>query len=324
MKRFNSLQGTGGSILAEEDFVVREIISKKFLLHYKRGRRVEKIDGPYSILKVTKRGLTTEAAIKRLAKIYGIRPKDIGFAGLKDRFAVTTQYITAKNFSGKNYCSDTLSAEKMGVSSRPIAVGDLEGNEFEITLHGCRNIKNLNALLESLKSKGMPNYFGRQRFGTHNDNQIVGRRLIKKRYASALEIINAHSKEKRKNIKSISKRRLKFFVNAYQSFIFNEMLDAYIRKTKKPDYRSAPIIGAKTKIRTGVFGKIIRRIMETEKITTKDFRLDGLKLSCEGGMRQVFVKPIIESSYISGSDVKLKFILPKGSYATVLLKEITG
>ncbi|GEM_PF-1223393 len=324
MKRFNTLKGIGGSFLTEEDFVVKESISRKFLVQYKRGKRVEKIDGPYSILKVTKKGLTTEEAIKRLAKIYGIKEKDIGFAGLKDRVAITTQHITIKNFSGENYCNDELSAEKTGMSSRPIAVGDLESNAFEITLHGCRNTENLNALLKSLKSKGMPNYFGQQRFGAHNDNQIVGRHLIKKRYGDALKIINEHSRDIHKGIKYVTKRRLKFFVNAYQSFIFNKMLDAYIKKTKKPDYGDAPIIGARTKIARSVFGKILRRIMEKEKISSEDFRIKDLKLSCEGGMRKAFVKPRIESAEISGSDVKLKFILPKGSYATVMLKEITG
>jgi len=324
MKRFNTLRGIGGSFLAEEDFVVKESISRKFLAQYKRGKRVEKIDGPYTILKVTKKGLTTEEAIKRIAKIYGIKEKDIGFAGLKDRLAITKQYVTIKNFSGENCCTDHLSAEKTGMSPRPIAVGDLESNAFEITLHGCRNTKNLDALLKSLKSKGMPNYFGGQRFGTHNDNQIVGRHLIKKQYAAALKIINSHSREMHTGIKSVPKRRLKFFVNAYQSFIFNEMLETHIKKTKMPDCGAAPIMGARTKIVNNAFGKILKSIMEKEKITPKDFRLSDLKLSCDGGMRHAFVKPQIESAAIEGNDVRIKFVLPKGSYATVMLKEITG
>ncbi|MBI4170152.1 MAG: tRNA pseudouridine(13) synthase TruD [Candidatus Aenigmarchaeota archaeon] len=322
MKRFNKIRGIGGQVLNEEDFFVREILTRKFSA-FKRGKHgVEKISGPFVVLKLTKRGMTTEEAIKKVASIYGIK-KDIGFAGLKDKFAVTEQYITIKNFSGNNFCNKNMSVEKVRVSSHPIGAGDLEGNRFEITLHDCTHIKNLDALLISLKTEGMPNYFGEQRFGSHGDNHVIGRYLVKRMYTDALQIINRHER-KVDNIKKIEKRRLKFFVNAYQSFIFNKMLDMYIARHRKPYYKDVPVVGSKTKIYHDIFSSIIKGIMQKEHITTRNFRIDDLKLSCDGSSRQAFVKLKIERIDIAGNTVRLTFTLPPGSYATVMLRELTG
>ncbi len=324
MKRFNKLRGIGGKLLSEQDFVVTELISRKFLRHYERyGRGVEKVSGPYSVMKLTKTRLTTEEAISRVAKIYNIRKSDIGFAGLKDRNAVTTQYLTIKNFSGNNFCNKEISVEKVGVSSHPIGVGDLDGNKFEITIHNCMNMKNLDALMLSMKTNGMPNYFGEQRFGSHGDNHVIGRYLVKRMYTDALKTISRHDR-KVDNIKKMEKRRLKFFVNAYQSFIFNKMLEIHIEKGGKPYYKDVPLVGTKTELKNDIFAMLIKKIMQKEHIMTKDFRMNGLNISCNGGMRKAFVKPNIERIDAAGNNVILAFTLPKGSYATVFLKELMG
>lgn len=324
MKRFCKLRGIGGSLLSKEDFIVEEILTRKFLSPYSRGRKgVTRSAGPYALLKLAKKGMTTEEAINSVAKIYGVKKKAIGFAGLKDRFAVTTQYLTVKDFSGKSFCGKNMSVEIAGRAQRPLGIGDLEGNKFEITLRNCENTENLGSIISFLKEKGMPNYFGRQRFGTHGDNYAVGRHLVKGRFGHALKIINSHGK-KFGGIAEAGRARLKFFVNAYQSFLFNEMLGAYIRAHGKPDYRDAPIVGFDTKIRRGAFGKLLQAGLKKEKTAPKDFRIDSLRLCCLGSSRPAFVMPRIESASAEGKTVRLAFYLPRGSYATVLIKEVAG
>lgn len=324
MKRFCGLRGIGGSLLSEQDFVVGEIIGRKFLQQYRRGAGgVEKISGPYTILKVTKTGTTTERAIERIARIYGVPKESIGFAGLKDKRAVTTQYITIKNFSGKNFCEKNLSVERIGASSRPISVGDLEANRFGITLHSCGNMDNLDTILTFLSEKGMPNYFGGQRFGRHGDNHAVGRRIVRKNFAAALKKINSRGKHF-SDIRKVGKSRLKFYVNAYQSHIFNRMLGMHIEGGGKPHYGNVQVVGAVTKLENDAFGKLLKAVMKKEKIKTSDFAISDLRLACAGGVRPAFVKPRFERVDVAGDAVRLRFTLPKGSYATVLMKEVTG
>jgi tRNA(Glu) U13 pseudouridine synthase TruD len=64
--------------------------------------------------------------------------------------------------------------------------------------------------------------------------------------------------------------------------------------------------------------------MKRENLNTKDFRIDSLKISCSGGKRQTFVRPKIENVDAEDNNVKIKFILPKGSYATVLIRKLSG
>ena len=86
--------GTHGKIEKPEDFVVNEIIEKKFLQSFERtGKGVRKITGPYTLFLLRKREMTTHSAIEKVSGEFGLNVKEIGYAGLKDRFAVTSQYI---------------------------------------------------------------------------------------------------------------------------------------------------------------------------------------------------------------------------------------
>lgn len=288
----------GGKLLTPEDFVVNEIIHPKFLKKFRVGKKIEKMSGPYTLAKLTKRNLTTEQAIKIIAKMTKTKENEFGYAGLKDKFAVTTQYLTIRK-ELQNIETDNLKMKIIGKTDKRISTGDLIGNEFIITLHGCKNLENLPKIIEMIKKDGMPNYFGPQRFSENNEE--IGRKIIETKKSG------------------FDKKKTKFFIHAYQSWIFNKMLDEYIEKNKKPAYIDAPIIGYDSKIANDAFGKIIKRIMEKEKIATDDFRLDELSISCTGGKRKAFIK-IDKIEYETIKDaVKLKFALPKGSYATVLI-----
>src|SRR3989338_936985 len=89
--------GTGGKVEREEDFVVEEIPLKKFLAKFSRDSSgVSPIKGPYSLVLLKKKGMTTKDVIDFISRKLSIRKEDIGYAGLKDKFAVTSQYMTIK------------------------------------------------------------------------------------------------------------------------------------------------------------------------------------------------------------------------------------
>lgn len=296
--------GIKGRIEKPEDFVVKEILHRKYFTKYKTSGNVKKSEGRYNLFLLRKKGMTTHKALQIISKRFNSK---IGFAGLKDKFAVTEQYITMRN--GENFAENGIELTKTGTTDRMLSKGDLIGNEFTIILRECRNIENLPQIIAEI-NKGFPNYFGPQRFGIYGNNHVIGRMIVKRQFAKALELINKSSGNY-KDISRIPKERLKFFVNAYQAWIFNELLSEYVKKRK---YFSGylPIVGY-TKIRSA--------IMKMKGIRPRDFRIDELRLACLGSKRKAFIKTHID--YNSSEDTaQLKFSLPAGSYATVVIREI--
>jgi tRNA(Glu) U13 pseudouridine synthase TruD len=303
--------GTGGTLRSNSDFIVREIISQKFTKKYSRGEKgIETVKGPYVLFLLEKNGLNTQDALKIIAKELRIRVADIGYAGLKDKNAITYQYVTIKGIE-KEILTDSLKLTKVGYSKNMMSIGDLVANKFEITLHDCKKPENIEAIINEIKKNGLPNYFGPQRFGINNNNQEIGKLLLTRKFDKVVKMIGCGD-----NIEKVTKTRLKFFIHAYQSWIFNEALMYYVKNKKKID--KLPIIGFGTNK-----NMILKNIMKKEGVSADDFRINELMLTCTGGVRDAFIKVSDITYNIHGKDLKLSFALPKGSYATVLLKELT-
>ena len=214
-------------ILAPEDFIVEEQIDPKFLRKFERSPgKIIQIEGPYTLYLLKKRNLTTEEAIKIVAARFKIPASSIGFAGLKDKFAATSQYITIKGtFDG--FSEKKLSLVQIGRTNKHISIGNLISNKFTITLHNCNTDKIEKA---ARKMKKMPNLFGPQRFGLLKNNHIIGKFLVEKHFANALKLINKSQNKKYDSLNKVEKERLKFFINAYQSYIWNENLALVLKK----------------------------------------------------------------------------------------------
>jgi tRNA pseudouridine13 synthase len=157
--------GTGALRTTPEDFEVDEILGFD-----------ASGEGPHALLRVRKRGANTEWVARELARVAGVKPFEVGFAGLKDRNAVTTQHFTvprgkrnAEEFAGlagEGYEVLTASAHQ-----RKLPRGALEGNRFAITVRGLAcDPAGLAARIECIRGGGTPNYFGEQRFGREAGN----------------------------------------------------------------------------------------------------------------------------------------------------------
>ena len=306
-------RGIEGVLKNPEDFIVKEVIDNKFFSKYSRQNKVKILEGKNSLVLVKKRNMTTHQAIKIISEKYGIKKSEVSYAGLKDKFAVTEQYMTIKKYI-EGFKEKNIETRVVGKTDRTLGVGDLIENHFEITLHNCKNIQNIPTILKEIHEKGIPNYFGLQRFSTNN--HIIGKLLAKRKFDKALSTINKNYTRKYNKIENIEKNKLKFFINAYQSYIFNETLNELIRRKKK--VREIPIIGSETK-RIPVF---MKKILDKEGIYLKDFEIKELSISCRGGIRKTFINPEIKYK-INKKDVTFYFSLPKGSYATIVMKEIS-
>jgi len=156
---------TGALRSSPEDFKVDEILGF-----------AASGDGPHVLLTVRKRGANTEWVARELARSAGCKPFEVGFAGLKDRNAVTTQSFTLPR--GKRAAEEFLGLRGEGFEviaaaahQRKLPRGALEGNRFEITVRNLGgDAGTLPQRLAVVGAGGVPNYFGPQRFGREAGN----------------------------------------------------------------------------------------------------------------------------------------------------------
>ena len=158
-----------------EDFVVEEIPVLE-----------PKESGRFYLVELKKRNVSTLEALRVLSRFLKIPLKEVGFAGLKDKFAVTTQYLTVptdysveeacfrlnrgwERADGVNWNSDVAFCVKpLGKVDRPLTLGDLKANRFTVVIRNFEKSlrKRFYRNYEIVKRYGFPNYFGEQRFGS--------------------------------------------------------------------------------------------------------------------------------------------------------------
>jgi tRNA pseudouridine13 synthase len=166
--------GCGGVLRSSpEDFLVEEIYED---LRYEGGR--------YLVLDVEKREWDTHNLVRELARQLGISQKRFSWAGTKDKRAVTRQRMSVTNLEERDLARIRLPDVKirvLGRTNRPVGLGDLLGNRFKIRIRDVKCTKEALAgiTLEIEKLRGLPNYFGVQRFGDARPvTHLVGRALV--------------------------------------------------------------------------------------------------------------------------------------------------
>lgn len=147
--------------------------------------------GEHLLLTVEKRGMNTAFAAKRIAAWAGVAESAIGYAGLKDRHALTRQRFSVWIPKKIAPDIDTLQSEDLRVlehawHSRKLPRGALAGNRFALTLREVEgDTAAIEARLNAIAERGVPNYFGEQRFGRGGDNvskalsMFAGRRVAR-------------------------------------------------------------------------------------------------------------------------------------------------
>ncbi|MCA9728921.1 MAG: tRNA pseudouridine(13) synthase TruD, partial [Candidatus Eisenbacteria bacterium] len=166
-----TVPGTGGRIRMEpEDFVVAEIPA------YEPAG-----EGEHLFLEIEKRGRTTDDVRRALAKRIGARQDDIGVAGLKDKHAVTTQWMSVpgKLLSEMDATGLGLDGVRVLQARRhrnKLRTGHLRGNRFTITIRGVSEDAHAHArtCVARIIEEGVPNYYGEQRFGHRGETVTLG------------------------------------------------------------------------------------------------------------------------------------------------------
>ena len=155
-------------------------------------------DGEHDGLWLEKQDANTAWVAGKLAAHAGIRESDVGFAGMKDRHAVTWQWFSVRRPSSTGTNWDTFDLPGVRIleqtrHGRKLRRGALSGNKFRIALRDVEApATSINERLERISASGVPNYFGEQRFGRDGNNLrlaselFAGKRLPRNKRGIAL------------------------------------------------------------------------------------------------------------------------------------------
>ncbi len=335
------------------DFVVTEVIFDKIEESWKekmrkmRGKPDER-KAKYLWFTMRKEDADFFRTIGAIGKKIGISTKEIGYAGTKDKKAITYQTVSVPIGSEDSVKSLDISGVKTSDfrnRNRPIKLGEHKGNDFKVTVRNIddKDVPRIEESIGRMKNEGIINYFGEQRFGSvKNLNAIIGKFMVLGDIESAVKAMilegdgeyekkmSAYLKKKpgdyTGSLRQIPLRLLKIFIHAYQAKIWNECAVRYDGEST-----AIPIVGHKTDLRNFPRVKgVVEEVLSEEKIDPEDFsNKEFRELSSRGHDRNYIVHPK-NLEYSFGKDeinkgkrkLDLLFFLPKGSYATELVRQL--
>ena len=334
------LPGTGGSLKdAAEDFVVDEIAA------YEPSGA-----GDHLWLRVEKRDVDASELIDRVARALGVRHTEIGAAGRKDRRAVTRQWLSAPWRAARALpgAAEIQAGTGLGVTvlavtrhENKLRTGHLRGNRFEVRVRAPAGgaavaLEVARAKLARLDAAGVPNFYGEQRFGGGAEQLAFGRAVLRGEQRPPRD-----------------KRRARFLLSAVQGDLFNRYVAGRMARglfaralagdvLKKEDtggmfvcadpaadqprldtlavHPTGPMYGEEMWRAEAEAGALEAELLAAEGITEED--LARVRRLAAGTRRPIRVVPRDVDARADAGDLLVSFFLPKGSYATILLREM--
>jgi tRNA pseudouridine13 synthase len=308
---------------------------------------VEEIDafeasgsGEHLLLTVEKRGMNTAFAAKRIAAWAGIPEMGVSHAGLKDRHAVTRQRFSvhlprklAPDLAALD--SEDLRVLKAEWHARKLPRGALAGNRFELLLRDVLgDHAAIEARLQAIAARGVPNYFGEQRFGRDGDNvaqalaMFAGRRVRREQRGMLLSAARSYLFNRVLGVRVETgswDRSLDgevWMLDGSRSVFGPEPLDDALaaRLAAFDIHPTGPLWGA-GELRTRSDAHALEEAALADVVSMKlraGLEAEGLKQE----RRALRLRPAELSWEWASDGLRLRFTLPPGSYATVLLREL--
>jgi tRNA pseudouridine13 synthase len=327
------LPGSGGAVKATpEDFRVDEIPA------YEPSGT-----GAHLWLLVEKRGRTTRDVVRDLCRSLSVQDRDAGVAGLKDRQAVTTQWLSfpvARDPDPAGLAGEGFHVLRATRHGNKLRTGHSRGNRFSIVVRG-GDLAAAHVVAEALAKRGLPNFFGAQRFGADGRNADLGRAIL----------LGTADPEARRASRDRFLRRLT--LSAWQSLLFNRWLSARMADglfaralagdaMKKLDNGgvftcedpeadqlrvdrfeispAGPMFGHKLRLAGGAAGERELSLLAADGVTVADLARGGGETE---GTRRAGRIPLSVTLEPEAGGYRASFDLPRGSYATVVMGELT-
>jgi len=361
----------------------------------------------HTVFLLEKQEIDTFDAVRRIAHRLHISLFEIGYAGLKDKHALTCQFISIPtHYNVQGLKMDSLVLTKAGYTRKKIKIGDLQGNRFTILVRDIqeKELADIARRANTIPTSGVPNYFDSQRFGSVTDTTFIGKDVVLQKYEHAVkQYLTSYQKSEPKKIKDEKRRILaqwhdltkiriftkpfavvikeylqtndwraayrkipahlrEMYVNAYQSYLWNECVKELLKHTveKKKLYPVEYAIGSllfytnlsqqeiksipkefPTISEIAGFSDdeqgIVDQILAKERLTLADFKIEAetgnffksrarkvLLFPDEFTLTEPLKDELNSKANATRYALQVSFSLPKGCYATVITKRLIG
>ncbi len=298
-------------------------------------------EGSHAFLRIRKHGLNTQWVARQLTELAGVRSVDVGFSGLKDRMAVTSQWFSV-NITGRaepdwsRLNSDQLQLLHITRHKRKLRRGTHKQNQFSLVLRRVDgDTSDLERRLQRVAAQGVPNYFGEQRFGREGNNLEKAHAM----FAGEIRIRDRH------------KRGL--YLSAARSLLFNQVLSARVahsvwnqpidgdvmmlegshsifsvdavndeieqRVASGDIHPTGPLWGRGSLLSAKLAKQHEERVLEEFSEWRNGLEMAGLKQE-----RRALRLSVTDISWRGPEkdELRLAFSLPRGAYATVVVREL--
>jgi tRNA pseudouridine13 synthase len=326
------LPGVGGQIgPSPEDFSVDEVP-----LYEASG------SGDHLYVRVRKRGRTTKDLVRAVAEAAGVPQPEVGTAGMKDKQAVTTQWVSVPARAARPVDAWALregfEIVEASRHTNKLRTGHLSGNRFRIRIVDVAGdaAPLARSVLADVTARGLPNYFGAQRFGFGGDNLdralewASGRRsrippFERKLFASVLqsEVFNRYVVARTNESLDVPLDGEVVRLEGSRALFVVEDAERETPRWRSRDvHPTGPMFGPKMKAPAGKPLDLERAARET--LGLDDDALSRVARFADGTRRDLFVHPADLSLEADGpNSLVVSFFLPAGSYATLLVRELT-
>ncbi len=262
--------------------------------------------GEHLLLWVEKRGANTGWVANQFASHFGLRHFDVSYCGKKDRHAVTRQWFSCYLPNGQMPGKDEIQIEGVEVLEvtrhlRKLRRGDHVGNRFHLVVRQLTNVDSigLDARLGAIKQQGVPNYFGRQRFGRDGQN-----------YQKACDLLSDPEARSRRKL---DRKQKDIYLSALRSWLFNDLLVEEVKAGSWQDEQDLWVYGL------APHRDIVIPELEAEYQDAVEF-IEGLGIKAH--LRAKRVLPTEMSWQIEPDYLDVGFVLPVGAFATTVLEEL--
>ncbi|MEP6906856.1 MAG: tRNA pseudouridine(13) synthase TruD [Pseudoxanthomonas sp.] len=298
-------------------------------------------EGEHLLLTVEKRGLTTAAVAKHLAQWAGVAEMAIGYAGMKDRHAVTRQRFSVH--LPKRIAPDItlLDTEQVHVlehvwHNRKLPRGALAGNRFVLVLRNVQGAREaIDARLMQIAARGLPNWFGEQRFGRGGDNvasalsMFAGRRVQRDQRSILLsaarsELFNRVLAVRVRDASWDTGLEGEVWILAGSRSVFGPEPFNEVLKTRLAEFDihpSAPLWGAGELRSVGECAALEHAALQDDDSVALRKGLEDAGLKQERRSLRLLVADL-KWQWAEDGSLSLSFSLPPGSYATAVLQEL--
>ncbi len=348
------------------------------------------------VLTMEKFNISTDNAVRQLSRSLKVSQKRIGYAGVKDKRAITAQRLSIWNPDLERvrlFESRYIDLRNAAWSNERVEIGMLKGNHFTITVRAIELAADearsaISTCFKEMQKNGIANYFGEQRFGGIREiTHKVGKVFIKGNLEDAVMLYltaatpaeEADVRHARANLaksrdfsqainefpnkyryersiihhlckypkdfagafRKIPKSMRYMFTHAYQSYLFNEVINARIEAgiglnaaegdILEGGIPTAPLFGFESVLAQGLPRELEMKVLEREGTTLADFKIKHMpEMSSKGLRRKIILRPEnprlikVEEDELNSGRIKavVAFDLPKGTYATTVLREL--